>query len=349
MRGLATMRWGALGLLTVCAMGCEEFEPPEAGECGAKNDNDVIGGAAVVSPLAFPVRGDITVRGTAQHLGDLTLRSVTVGGERSQPLDGAFNFERWTLTIPFGVLLTQRRDPATNDVILPVRASDSCGYTYTIGELMIPVEEAPLVQVTELDLAVTIPSGRGYLPAEVSAPAAVEVRANPDAAGAPVALKATSGAFTGSGFDTQTVTLSLSSDGTAATATALYEGGGAGAALLTATTSEFVASAPVSVLGPFAMAPAGATLKPGQTIEVSLLGDGEFAELRACTASPTTDVVVYSGDRFDGDLSQGGDLVGAKFTVEVSPDLLEDERVTVSCRDVWGQTVVGVFNATPTL
>ncbi len=326
------------------ATGCEEFEAPEVESCGAQNPTDVIGGAAIVAPLAFPVRGDVTVRGTAQHLGDLALRAVTVGGERAEPLDGAFNFERWTLTIPFGVLVTQERDPATNDVILPVRATDSCGYSYQLGQLVVPLLETPLVEVTELDMSVTVPSGRSYMPAEVSAPATVEVRANPEAAGAPVTLAATDGAFTGSGLDTQTLTLALSADGSVATATTLYEGGGTGAALLTATSAQFVASAPVNVLGPFAMAPAGATLSAGQSLEVSLVGDGEFAATSACVASPTSGIMVYSGDPLGGNLSQGGDLVGSSFTVEVSADLIEDEQVTVSCRDVWGQTVTGVFS-----
>ena len=331
-----TARW--LPLLAFLAAGCEG--PVEHARCGPGEEAPIIGEAAV---LSLDAESEVvTIIGTAEHLEGLAIRRVQVANVIASPFEDAFNYSRWSVTIPLVTL----RSAQANPVRLQVTATDSCDRTAVIDRLDVelPQDEGPVVESLSLD--VLYPPDRDYLPATRDVSAVIVVEAPPEAAGADVTLESSLGVFRTS--NAPTVTVQLDDDGEGAAAFAELFIREPGTALVTAQSQDRLASALVVAEGPRLFAPNEAILPAGTSLVVELAGDAELGP-NACSGTGGPGVVVTSSGI---DLLTGGTPVDTNgnglpdFRIEVAEDLLADTTVSVVCSDVYGQVSGGNYEAT---
>jgi len=331
---------------TLLIVGCESFDPPEVdATCEGALDGTITGAMTVITPREEPVRQDLVLRGTAAHLEGHAIRSISVAGIPAEPIPGAFNFERWEVSVPLDIVLADDPHDADNNLYrLRAVAQDSCGYSFDFTHVDVVVDPQPEILVEQLDLTTELPDQRTYLPTQIVVPARVTVSANAEAAGAQVTLETSRGSFA-SGESSVTLTLAMAGD--IASASTLFTPDAEGAAILTATSDGQLATGSIDSFGPPTIAPAAALLAPGQRLVASIVGAGILAQERTCTATPVEGVSVYSGDPVEGDLMLGATIFDGRFTVEVSPDLFEPTRVAVVCHDIWGQVTSANFEIQP--
>ena len=358
--------WLLVSLSFSIAAGCGlQEEPPYqvatcAGEIGPE-EPVMSGAAALLSPQEPIDLQPARISGTTDHLGDLAITSVTVAGEPAITREGAFNFGRWEAEVPWEKLRALAReqsggDPEATSATLDVVALDACGRSRKIDEVdvEITIPGVPFIDPDTLDVLVRYPrQDVSYLPVDQIVPAVIEVRANVEAVGAEVTLRATSGRFGSAdrpmlaAVDPQ-VTLQLTRQpGGQVAAQVLFYAEEPGVILLTAEAREAVASASLRAAGAPVLVPSSAELPPGTRLLVELLGE---ARLQSCEAGDVADIRVTSGglDLAQGPVQQLDDADGDRlpdFSVLIDPLTVFDASVTGTCRDVYGQLSTGVYTA----
>jgi len=333
-----TMRNVTLPILGMLWLAACEDTPTEL-EC--ENSTAVVTGQVTSGETAQVVSRDLTVRGTAQHGGNLTIRQVLVAGIPAT--NGGFNFETWSAIVPVGALAAL---PVGEDgrSTVEVKATDACLRTHTLTTFAVRVDPNPEVEVQSLDLGVTLPGSESYLPATGSIPAVLTLTANAEAANATVTLTAPLGTFQG----TNNNQLLLAGDRQSpARGNALFIPGAPGTVVITATAKERTDVATVKVAGPPKLVPSGATLAPGQTVRVTVLTEGRIA---ACQATPAAGLTVTSGT-VDLTSTPGAEDVTQDGFIDIDVSAASDAATaasaSISCRDPYGQSVTGTFALAP--
>jgi hypothetical protein len=123
--------WLGLGLT-----GCLDAAPPSlALECGDVGP-DALSGAVESGPTDVVVDGDLYVAGWVAHADGLAVHRVEVAGV---PADNdGFNFDAWSVVVPFDVLLGL--PPLSGgDVVVDVIVTDTCGVEQTVASFAVAV------------------------------------------------------------------------------------------------------------------------------------------------------------------------------------------------------------------
>lgn len=116
-----------LAVLAPLGTGCED-PPPIEPDCSGVME------IRILEPEAGTVVGEsLAVSGEAEHTTPLAIRSVTVAGVPARR--DAFNFERWSATVPIEDL-RERADDAGRAVV-PVVAQDACGQEAEVSVLVV--------------------------------------------------------------------------------------------------------------------------------------------------------------------------------------------------------------------
>jgi hypothetical protein len=243
--------------------------------------------------------------------------------------------------------LSAREPAATGAIDLPVVATDACDRTYAVDTVSVTLAETTPIVVSALDLSVVYPPGQSYLPTTAAVPATIQVRANPEAAGAHVSLEASSGAFDSSGDGSTDLVLAPAGEDAAGVDALLYADA-AGTITLTARSDAQVDTALAEAAGPPRLTPSTAELPPGASIAVRIDTAGALASATPCAVTPTSAFSVESGGE---DVAAGASPVdtdsdGAPdLEVSVAADVTEAADVTVTCRDRYGQVGTGSYHA----
>ncbi len=295
-------------------------------------------GVITLGPTLEIVGGDILVRGTAEHPGGLTIRSVNVAGVPADNLD--FNFSRWEALVPFDQVQTLDLDQSGTATLI-VTARDVCGSRTVIDSFTVSLDPRPGVNVDRLDLELVLPGTATYLPISGAHAAVVHATANPDAAGAPITFDASVGVLDGANA-------TLLGDGvTDATATTLLSSTDPGTSLVTASAGNRLAQASLTFAGAPALVPAGATVAAGQTLRLTVFTEGKIAN---CQATPVAGALVTSGQVDITATPSASDLTGdgrIDIDIAVSGSLAEEATVNVVCTDVFGQPGTGQYTLVP--
>ena len=291
-------------------------------------------------------KGDsIVVRGTAIHEDGLAIRQVVVAGVAAELNE--FNFQRWTVTLTYEDLVLAGTPDAAGAVPVEADAIDACGNRYPFQTFTLPVDLTPNINITELTVTATYPGERSSLPSNQSAGAALTITASGRAGGAHVALYAASGKFQGVNAAGEVVL--VAEPGTdVATATALFYADTAGAVVITATAEDVLASTVVTAAARPVFAPGQAELVPGASFRALIVTDGV---LDFCQASPTQGIAVRQDGSDIGTAAAAMERDEAgRYVLEVAglADAKEDDSVTVTCRDEYGQSGSGMFTLTVT-
>lgn len=305
------------------------------------------------------VRGDLLVRGRAEHPDGLTVRRVEVAGitassgvgldEDGTRADG-FNFSSWEARVPFDQLQALAAQRGNGLALVLVEATDACDVTTTLGSFEVALDPTPDVEVTSLAMSVEVPGfnedgAAPYLPVEGNQVALLTLTGNAKAAGADVALDASLGEFEGAELssDGGASTVTLRGDGEGpATASVFFSSTQPGTALITAAAADQLAQSSVVVSGAPTLIPSQATLRPGQRLQVTILTDGL---LSGCRAEPVAGADVTSGA---GSLEFDDAVTGGTFEVVVDEEGVEAPfNVRVVCFDAYGQSSNGVYSVEP--
>lgn len=326
-------------ILLLAILGCSSTLPEL--QC----DGATVTGQVSVGPTDALVSSDLTVSGTATHALGLAIRSVTVGETAATATTQ--NFATWQAVLPIGGLIALADDAdgdGVGELTLQAEATEVCGGN--AGTAPIPFGEAftlavdlsPGVVVERLDLTL---SPTDVVPANGNLVAVLELKANPEAAGAVVSLESSLGSFAG-GVDRVT----LGGDGDSdATAMVGFEADSSdvGTALIVASAEGILDSETVVIAGPPELTPTGAHLQPGEDQIVTVSAAGGLASCFAVSATA-------GAFRTDPDLllhEQGPDSDGRLvFSVEADPEAMPDATLRVRCCDGFGQCTaddVGLF------
>lgn len=305
------------------------------------------GGAGLVLHMppiepAKPLITDLTVTGTIDRPPGIAIYNVFVAGVAAT--SAGVDFDGFTAVVPYATLVSlAAADPgsASAQAEIEITARTNCGGTpISLKKVSVPVSLG--VQVTRLAFDTPLfPVGASYLPADQSASAILRLRANPGAAGAMVALTATTGTLDGVGV---TETLTLSGDGKS-DAVAMCTFKSASSAQITAAAPGSSAAMAINVAGPPVISPSSATLAPGEALGISVLTDGK---VRWCQATPAVGIHVLSGTAdimtapAATDVNSDGNV---DLTVTIDTPLAADATTTVSCVDLFGQFTKGTFIA----
>lgn len=94
---------------------------------------------AVTSQIpTMPVSTDLDVQGTATDTDNLTIHRITVAG--IEATNGGFNFDRWSVHLPFQLISTLARD-ASGVATVHVAAFDVCDQQENIATFMLPIAQ----------------------------------------------------------------------------------------------------------------------------------------------------------------------------------------------------------------
>lgn len=311
------MRFLPLPFFLLALYSCNTSAPAANPDCEGGASGQITA-TAQFSP-GNPQRHDLVVTGTAADDRGLAIRSVTVSGVLAT--NTGFNFSTWTATVPAATLAAQA--DSSGQTTISVVAVDSCGATvnaYTSPAFA--VDLTPGIRVDSLQITLTPPGGEAFIPANGSIPASLRITANPEAAGAVVAVSASIGTIDGAVGGT----VVLSGDGHTmpAAASLLYQSTKSGNALVTASAKDQTATAAVLVAGPPLILPISATVGIGQKLTVTAISDGSVDSC-AFTATPGLAVssTQVSPTRID-------------ITVDATKASAGDVA-TGTCRDAFGQ------------
>lgn len=327
-------------LAGVCLLAaCTGFDPPpESLTCTAQDPAGVIGTAMAYPATEADGTAVVRVEGTAQDADGLALHQVTVGKFPAAQADGSFNFSHWTIDLTTAML-----GDTGQKVTLDVAATDACGRRF--GFATVSATLAPPRAVTALSVTVTYPGGETYLPATLSAPAAVHVVASGQPAGVPVTLSADGASFLASGTSSVTLVLTKTGDATAE-ATAYLTASTPGTLVVTATALGALGHAQLVVAGAPVFFPATGHLSPGSNTDVSVHSDGRLVGCDVLAPSQVS--VTYDGNPVDGSVSLSLPAAAtADFSVDVDPNLATTESLVLDCRDAYGQTTSATLGAGP--
>jgi len=303
----------------------------------------VTGTVALDAPLAAPLtRGDtVVLRGTAHHEDQLALREVLVAGVSATRT--TFNFGEWSASLRYEDLVLTAAPDADGNVTVPVDAIDACGLRYPITTLSLPVDLTPDLDLDTLTLTATYPGEHASIPANGTAPVTLTVVATGRAAGAAVTLAAPSGHLQGTSAASRVILLADPNDPEVASATALFYATTPGTVVLTATAEDLLATAFVTAAAAPVIAPAGATLTPGASLDLAILTDGELA---SCQATPSATLTATTAD--DTPITAAPTAVAAgpgdaAVHLAVAPEAADGDALTLTCADVWGQFAAATF------
>jgi hypothetical protein len=313
-------------------------EPPvfEA-ECGAVSP---VFGEITRGIQSDAVGADLIVSGTAVHPNGLAIRNIAVGGIQAE--NSGFNFDRWTVTLPFDQLQALAALNAEgNTATIDVSAVDVCNIESDLGSFEIDVDDSPGIEVASLAIGVVIPGDENHIPVGGDVPALLTIEANPEAAGASVLLTSSAGTFQGV---EEGGAVTLVGDGlNPAAATVFFSASEPGVAVITAASEGQLAQTFVSVAGAPSFIPASGSLSSGQSISVAGLTDGRFA---TCSATPSEAFEVRADDvdlvRQPQDFIDNGDG-RVDVVITAADEVLESDEVTVICVDVYGQANSATF------
>jgi hypothetical protein len=252
-----------------------------------------------------------------------------------------FNFDTWSATVPFSLLQTATTtDPETGNTTLAIVAKDACDRRFESS-----FELRVAVLAKELHLVVDYPGEEEYLPADGTTAAALSITADAAAAGAKVQL-ATTGDGVLAGATAGLVTLAGDKSAPAA-ATVLFTSSKEGTAVVTAAVEKLTAILPIVVAGPPTLLPGAGTIKPGQTVSVTVTTQGRVKD---CQATPAAGILVTSGGndlmKTPAAVDENGDGK-PDLQIKVDPALAIETQVTVVCRDPYGQATSGTYTAMP--
>ncbi len=318
--------------LSFAMFGCDEL-PTDKANCT---------GEITVVPLPSnggkTVRGDLSVKGTADHSGDLTIQRITVGGIEAKK-DG-FNFNTWSVVVPLGVLMDLAPDE-NGDRLVPVTATDTCFQDFVTD---FPIRAALPIEAITVDA--TYPEGESYIPANGKFGATIAIAASPSAAGEKVTLQSSDGGTFAGTVGNQ---IGLSGDGkTDATATVLFTSTQVGESFITAKIESLTSNPKkVRVVGAPALFPSTSTLAAKQTVRIAVTTDGR---IESCQATPAKFMTVKSGN-VDLMAMPGATDVNNDGTIDIditAADVVDMEsNVTITCRDPFGQTASGTYTVKP--
>lgn len=293
--------------------------PPGPPDCAAASG---ITGEATATLLND---GSLDVRGAALDADGLAVRGVWVA-DQPATLDG-FNYSAWSASLSARNLLALS-DGATATV--HVTASDACVDQAQLTTLYVDLPRDP-PHLDRLSVELALPAGRDYLPADGSASAAVDLRANPEAAGLVAHLSSAGG----SAASTEGA-LALGDDGDAHWVTTWSADTG-GPAVLAATVGAELRSAAILVAGPPIFLAYPTEIGGGAALQLQVdPGQGRF---EACSASG--DLGVSSGGRDLKQTDGGVDLDGDglyDLNVTATLDASPGQQALIACWDTYGQT-----------
>jgi len=303
--------------LLALALAC--VTPPQAPDCSTVG---AITGDATATLLDD---GSLNVRGTALHPDALAMRGVWVGEQPATP-DG-FNYSAWSASLSARELLALS-DGTT--AVLEITTSDVCVDRGLLTTLTVDLPRDP-PHLDRLSVELALPGGRTYLPADGSASAAVDLRANPEAAGLIAHVSSAGGSA-----EATEGTLALGDDGDAHWVTT-WSADTAGPAVLAATVGAELRSAAILVVGPPLFLAYTAEIGPGAAMQLQVdPGQGSFG---ACSASG--ELGVSSGGRDLKQTDGGADLDGdglLDLSVTAALDSSPGQQALIACWDAYGQT-----------
>jgi len=254
------------------ATGCEALSEAERDACEDPASVGAVTGVVTQgkdpkagASLTFPYKVGVRVE------SDVLVRSVYVGSVLAKLTD-ATRFE-WEAQL-YEQDLEQAR--VGDEAKLKVVATDLCGTSYPIDEVVLPLGPAPGVLVSDLVLsAVLSPSWECSVPQDQSAPALVRVAASKASAGAKVTVEASQGKFVGGAAKLE---LSLVAAGDHAEATTYFVPEKQGSVVLSAYAKGATAEPVVLpvVAAPEMVAPT-TTLKRGEPHVVTVRSRGNLA------------------------------------------------------------------------
>ena len=295
------------------------------------------------------VRKDVALTGTAAHSGGFAIHKVLVGGIAAEKT--GFNFDAWTVTVPLDVLVASAEaedtDAAKGEATLEVEAMDACDTTYAASPVTLTVDLSPDVVVAQGQLRLTVSDmpGQGYLPADGSELAAVEVCAPADAVDVEVSLQSSQGAFVGTlANDVMVLTAGTcfaTQDADAAVATAFFAPTASSfTAFVSATGGGASASEQIDVAAAPSIVPSNSDMSAGQTLIAQLFSDGLVSNCTAYGADPASLAVYLDGDTaktlYDGE-NVGDTVIGTDHTITVAATGAAAATVSVVCCDVFDQ------------
>ena len=120
--------------IAIAASGCSA-EPVEV-DCDATKVN--ITGTLISQVPTAPVDKDLDVQGTATDGNNLAIHRVLVAGVPATNM--GFNFERWSVHLPFQVISSLARNEAGRAVVV-VKAIDTCNREATISMFTLSVAQ----------------------------------------------------------------------------------------------------------------------------------------------------------------------------------------------------------------
>lgn len=305
--------------------------------------------ATVNTPVPLsPVTADLTVTGTLTKKPGVTVYDLLVADVAATSV--GLDFAGFNATVPFARLQALAKGSTETPPIarVVVSARSNCHPTDAPAALttfLVPVNLAPGIKVTWLAFDATLfPNGASYLPSDLSASALLQLRANPEAAGATVALTVSAGSLSGVATG-NTVTLSGDGKGDAVAVFGLKT---PTTAFVSASSTGAFASQQVAVAGPPVISPAGGTLTPGELMHVVVTIPGK---LQGCQATPAQGISVVSGSSnlMAQPVGQGMSA-GTLFIDVATPRALTDGGITtmsattVSCTDIFGQLATATFS-----
>jgi hypothetical protein len=339
-------------LLVLCLLvaACDTWERyvsgPDASQsrCLLAPDATIATATFDVPASTAPVAADLVVRGSLVPRADVNILKVLVAGIPANH-DGP-DFLTFDVSVPFSVIQAQAVAAGTpTGADLPVEVITDCELTpKRAGSLHVTLRA-----VTSLMLTAVRPA-HGYIPSSLSVPAELDLVANREAAGLPLALTTTQGTVTGptvlpgDGIHPVTATVVLTPDPNKQ-----------GTAVVVAQAGQMVAPASVTIVGPPSLSPATAGIQRGATeLEVfvtNTLPSGQIAaSIAGCIAGVTPGIAVHVG---------GADISGMGLTRLVARDLMlhpifrvamlptaaAGVSISVTCFDVYGQSATGTYTA----
>lgn len=288
----------------------------------------------------------VIVRGTANHLDGLAIRTIRVAGVAAEL--GSFNFGDWSVTLPYEAVVLVAPANAQGQVVVEAVAIDACNRSYPFATFALPVDQTPQLRVDDLQLTAAYPGERGFIPADASAAVTLTVEATGRAANAKVTLATDDpqGAFQGVDDDGR-VTLSGGDPEEPARATVIFYAGSPGGHVITARVEDKLASVVVRAAGAPVVSPDRATLVAGSGLDALVTAGGD---LRSCQV---TDRGGFSVTSADGTAITAAPTAfervddAYRLAIATDPDANETEELTILCLDAYGQIGAGRYTLTP--
>lgn len=336
-----------LVLTAACGDSWHDYPDASTPRCPVPSRADAVTGSIEVPVSnAAPLASDLVVRGTVKAWrDDVTVTKVLVDGIPATH-DGS-SYSTFDATVPLALLqaeATARGTPTSTTV--DVTAVTDCND-------VVPVTQIPITLRAVTDSAFTLtlePIAAGYVPSSFGVPAVFDLSANAEAAGMPITATASQGAVTapsvlpGDGVHPITTKIYLTADPTKQ-----------GTAVVQVQIGGITRSASVPIVGPPTLNPQSATIARGSAeLEVfvnnTLPASAVAKSIQGCAATIGTGMRVHVGPN---DISGQGltrlvatDVPGhpifrvAALSVPTTP-----ASVSVTCYDVYNQSVTGVYSA----